>query len=77
MGFSTGGSMGFGLFLIKKMMDVYGWTIQAIELGKSAKFVITIPKLNKSEKENFQTSKCNTWKKLVSSKCQSGLPIVL
>ena len=26
-GFSTGGSTGFGLSLIKKMMDVYGWTI--------------------------------------------------
>ena len=27
-GFSTGGSTGFGLFLTKKMMDVYGWKIQ-------------------------------------------------
>ncbi len=27
-GFSTGGSTGFGLFLIKKMMDVYGWKIE-------------------------------------------------
>ena len=25
-GFSTGGSTGFGLFLTKKMIDVYGWT---------------------------------------------------
>ncbi len=24
-GFSTGGSTGFGLFLTKKMIDVYGW----------------------------------------------------
>jgi len=43
-GFSTGGSTGFGLFLIRKMMDVYGWTI--IEEGKvckGAKFVISIP----------------------------------
>jgi PAS domain S-box-containing protein len=43
-GFSTGGSTGFGLFLIRKMMDVYGWQIQETgELGKGAKFVITIP----------------------------------
>ncbi|MBE3116299.1 PAS domain S-box protein, partial [Candidatus Bathyarchaeota archaeon] len=27
-GFSTGGSTGFGLFLTKKMMDVYGWEIE-------------------------------------------------
>ncbi len=43
-GFSTGGSTGFGLFLIKKMMDVYGWHIvENGELGKGAKFIITIP----------------------------------
>ena len=43
-GFSTGGSTGFGLFLTKKMIDVYGWTIKEEgEEGKGAKFVITIP----------------------------------
>jgi two-component system, chemotaxis family, CheB/CheR fusion protein len=53
-GFSTGGT-GFGLFLIKKMIDVYGWKIE--EKGKpdeGAKFIITIPKLNKNEKENYR-----------------------
>jgi PAS domain S-box-containing protein len=54
-GFSTGGSTGFGLFLTKRMMDVYGWTIQETgEPGKNAKFVVTIPRLNKNGKENFQ-----------------------
>jgi PAS domain S-box-containing protein len=54
-GFSTEGSTGFGLFLIKKMMDVYGWTIQETgEPGKGAKFVITIPRVNQSGKENYQ-----------------------
>ena len=54
-GFSTGGSTGFGLFLTKKMIDVYGWLIQEVgEPGKGAKFVITIPKLNKEEITNFQ-----------------------
>ena len=44
-GFSTGGSTGFGLFLIKKMMEVYCWTIEEIgEEGKGVKFKITIPK---------------------------------
>ncbi len=44
-GFSTGGSTGFGLFFIRKMMDIYGWTIT--EEGKQnegAKFVISMPK---------------------------------
>jgi signal transduction histidine kinase len=37
------------------MVDVYGWQIQeAGEPGKGAKFTITIPKLNKNGKENFQ-----------------------
>jgi signal transduction histidine kinase len=54
-GFSTGGSTGFGLFLIKKMIEVYGWTIQETgESGKGAKFTITIPKINQNGKENFQ-----------------------
>jgi PAS domain S-box-containing protein len=53
-GFSTGGSTGFGLFLIKKMIEVYGWTIKETgETGKGAKFVITIPKVN-MEKRNFK-----------------------
>jgi len=43
-GFSTGGSTGFGLFLTKKMIDAYGWSIvEEGEPGKGAKFVITIP----------------------------------
>ncbi len=54
-GFSTGGSTGFGLFLTKKMMDVYGWRIEENgESGTGAKFTITIPKLNKHGKENYQ-----------------------
>jgi PAS domain S-box-containing protein len=54
-GFSTGGSTGFGLFLSKKMMDVYGWEIKENgEPGKGAKFTITIPRLNKNGQENFQ-----------------------
>jgi PAS domain-containing protein len=43
-GFSTGKGSGLGLYLIKKMMDVYGWTItEKGESGKGAKFVISIP----------------------------------
>ena len=44
-GFSTGGSTGFGLFLSKKMLEVYGWSIsEEGKQGEGAKFVITIPK---------------------------------
>jgi PAS domain S-box-containing protein len=54
-GFSTGGSTGFGLFLIKKMVDVYGWKIQEIgDPGKGAKFVLTIPAVNSNRKESYQ-----------------------
>ncbi len=54
-GYSTGGSTGFGLFLTKKMMDVYGWQIQENGTpGEEARFTITIPKLSKSGKENYQ-----------------------
>lgn len=54
-GFSTGGSTGFGLFLTKRMIDVYGWRIEENgEPGKGAKFTVTIPKLNQKRKENYQ-----------------------
>jgi signal transduction histidine kinase len=54
-GYSTGGSTGFGLFLTKRMMDVYDWQIQENGTpGEGAKFTITIPKLSKSGKENYQ-----------------------
>ena len=51
-GFSTGGSTGFGLFLTKKMIDVYGWAIKENgEPGKGAKFVISIPKEKSFQKD--------------------------
>ncbi|NLD65195.1 MAG: PAS domain S-box protein [Crenarchaeota archaeon] len=57
-GFSTGNSSGFGLFLTKKMMDVYGWSIaEAGKPGAGVKFVITIPKFNKNGKPNYKITK--------------------
>lgn len=51
-GFSTGGSTGFGLFLTKKMVDVYGWKIEENgETGKGAKFTMTISRFDKNGKE--------------------------
>jgi hypothetical protein len=39
------------------MVDVYGWQIQENGLpGEGVKFIISIPKLNKNGKENFQTT---------------------
>ena len=56
-GFSTGSTTGFGLFLISRMMDVYGWQIQEVgEPGKGAKFLITIPQIDHYGKENYRTS---------------------
>jgi PAS domain S-box-containing protein len=44
VGFTTGNGTGLGLYLVKKMMEVYGWTItEDGEYGKGAKFVISIP----------------------------------
>jgi len=52
-GFSTGGSSGFGLFLSKKMIEVYGWTItEEGAPGKGAKFIITIPAESNRKQEN-------------------------
>jgi PAS domain S-box-containing protein len=57
-GFTTGKGSGLGLYLIKKMIDIYGWQIEEVgEVGKGAKFVITIPKLNPNGKENYQITK--------------------
>jgi len=54
-GFTTGGSTGHGLYLIKKMMEVYGWTIEETgKEGRGARFVLTIPHLNSNGKENYQ-----------------------
>ena len=54
-GFSTSGSSGYGLYLIKKMIEIYGWAIQENgEPGRGARFTITIPKINQKGKENFQ-----------------------
>jgi PAS domain S-box-containing protein len=54
-GYSTGGSTGYGLYLIKKMTEVYGWTIRETgEHGKGAKFVIKVPETTTSGKENYR-----------------------
>jgi signal transduction histidine kinase len=54
-GYSTGGSTGYGLHLIRKIVEVYGWTIEETgESGKGAQFTITISKTNQNGRENYQ-----------------------
>jgi PAS domain S-box-containing protein len=54
-GYSTGGSTGYGLYLIKKMVEVYGWTIKETgEPGKGALFVVTIPKMNEKGRISYK-----------------------
>lgn len=54
-GYSTDGGTGYGLYLIRKLTEVYGWTIQ--ETGtpeKGAQFTIKIPEKNQDNEKNFQ-----------------------
>jgi PAS domain S-box-containing protein len=51
----VGKGTGYGLFMIKRIIEVYGWNIQeAGTQGKGVKFVITIPKTNLNGKENYR-----------------------
>jgi len=50
-----GKGTGYGLYLIRKMMEVYGWTIQETgEKGSGVKFTIAIPMTNQKGRENYQ-----------------------
>ena len=50
-----GKGTGYGLYLIKKMMEVYGWTIQETgQPGQGARFLITIPAINEKGKANYK-----------------------
>jgi len=53
-----GKGTGYGLYLIKKMCEVYGWTIKETgKQGKGAQFTITIPKVNRIGKIRYRLSK--------------------
>jgi len=50
-----GKGTGYGLYLIKKMCEVYGWTIKETgKAGKGAQLTMTIPRLNESGRENYR-----------------------
>jgi PAS domain S-box-containing protein len=49
-----GKNTGFGLYLIKRICEAYGWTIQETgKQGKGAQFTMTIPKTGKNGKTNY------------------------
>jgi PAS domain S-box-containing protein len=49
-----GKGTGYGLYLIRKMTEVYGWTIRETgKEGQGAQFTITIPKTSPNGKENY------------------------
>jgi PAS domain S-box-containing protein len=54
-GFGKG--TGYGLYLIKRICEAYGWDIQETgKKGGGVRFVMTIPKAEKNGKRTYQTS---------------------
>ena len=54
-GFTTGKGSGYGLHLVKRMMDVYGWTIQETGTqGKGAQFTINMPKAKPDGRPSYK-----------------------
>mgnify|MGYP001592118673 CR=1 FL=1 len=57
-GYSKTGTTGYGLTLIRRMMEVYGWTIEEKGVpGKGAQFVITIPTRADSNQKQRHSNK--------------------
>ena len=58
-GFTSGKGTGYGLFMIKRICEVYGWTIRETgKQGKGAQFTITAPKTYKTGTA-YSTSKAS------------------
>jgi signal transduction histidine kinase len=54
-GYTTGKGSGYGLYLVKRLMEVYGWTIQETGTpGKGVHFTMVMPEKNQNGKENYQ-----------------------
>ena len=52
-----GRGTGYGLYLIQKICEIYGWSIKETgKEGKGAHFTITIPQVNEHGKELYQLS---------------------
>ncbi|MGA2309939.1 MAG: PAS domain S-box protein [Candidatus Bathyarchaeia archaeon] len=56
-GFTTGKGSGYGLYMVSRVMDVYGWAIDETGVpGKGAQFTISIPKTKSDRRQNFRLS---------------------
>jgi PAS domain S-box-containing protein len=54
-GFTLGKGTGYGLFMMKRICEVYGWTIRETgKQGKGAQFTIDIPKAKPDGKPNYK-----------------------
>jgi PAS domain S-box-containing protein len=57
-GFTSGKGTGYGLFMAKRISEVYGWTIlETGKQGKGAQFTMSIPRTGSTEKPNCQIQK--------------------
>jgi PAS domain S-box-containing protein len=56
-GFTSGKGTGYGLFMIKRICEVYGWAIAETGVpGKGAQFTVNIPKAKPDERQNYKLS---------------------
>lgn len=56
-GFTTGKGSGYGLYLIGRMMAVYGWIMHETGAhGEGAQFTISIPKTRSDGRQNYKLS---------------------
>jgi PAS domain S-box-containing protein len=54
-GFTSGKGTGYGLFMIKRICEVYGWTIQETGIqGKGARFILTVPEKSQQGKPLYK-----------------------
>jgi PAS domain S-box-containing protein len=54
-GFTSGKGTGYGLFMIKRICEVYGWAIAETGVpGKAAQFTIEIPKAKPDGRQNYR-----------------------
>jgi PAS domain S-box-containing protein len=55
----SGKGTGYGLYLIRKMCDGYGWSIQEDgKEGEGVRFIITIPRTDERGRTNFNINSC-------------------
>jgi len=60
-GFTSGKGTGYGLFMIKRICEVYGWAIAETGVpGNGAQFTLNIPKAKLHERQNDKPSSWDT-----------------